>query len=166
MTARRRPTLADRIRQHPDMRAGELAELLGCRPQTVSDVRYRDKDRPRLAKRQRDRHHAQRAARAALANYGSPRFAAWCQHWRNIGRGELARSAEMLRKPIETETEWPPESPDVTCAFGIAWDIPYGTPEWASHIAAKRIARGAGLAARLEFSKRDLVAEKSRWGVT
>lgn len=164
MTVRRPLTLADRIRQHPAMPVAELAEMLGCRRQTISDVRYRDKDRPRLAKRQRERHHAQRAARSALADYGSPRFAAWCQHWRNTGRGELARSAEMLRRPIETETEWPPESPEVEQFGGLAWRIPYGTPEWASHVAAKRLAIGAGIATRLEFSKRDLAAEHTRWG--
>ncbi len=103
----------------------------------------------------------EKADRRQVIEQGSPQFAAWVAHWRNIGRHELARSAELLRQ-VEVDAAWPPESPEVT-EIGGAFHVPHGTPEWASHVASARRAdarRGQAMA----LAQQDIPAARTRWG--
>lgn len=152
--------LADKIRaSDPSTSPEDVAEALGTSARYVMEIRRR----AALAARQAaaEAH----AGEPVVLAYDDPRHAAWLQYWRNQGDATRAQTVERFRQPIEVPSCLPPESPDVLFAGG-RYTIPFGTPEWASHIARlrRRGPHGARQAMNLSSSRGDLF-ENQRWGI-
>jgi hypothetical protein len=136
-------------------RVGERGRI-GKWPDWVIDYRHPWRDTLAAAK--------QAAAPLITLHPGDPRRAAWLQHLRNTGKADLAQNTERYKAPFDVDADWPPESAEVLEAGGY-FTIPYGTPEFASHVALlrKQGPKGIRNAMHIEDVRRPLTT-LMRWG--